>query len=182
MSLGKIPSERRKHLAESVEDATAERTAPKIEPGTGHIYHAGHTHKHMVFAAPAGLTLDDLNAHPEIWSKVQGTVRGGNKLSERDIVELWFEGFDVHARVNYATHNSVVLYDIRKVSKPKRVEHLWQDANFAIFWAPEGGYTYRRKSDNCRMTDSTWPTPESCQAYLVRREYTPQPGNTRVMG
>jgi hypothetical protein len=70
-------------------------------------------------------------------------------------------------------NDHVVLFDIRRASKPQRDVALFSDDMFEVRWAPEGGYTYYRKRDGVKMGNTTWPTPEAAKHALLQREYNP---------
>jgi len=146
------------------------RKIPVIEPKAGIVNYAGFTHKSVVFTAPADLTLQDLNDHPEIWSAVQRD-RSGLALSEWDEVEVRAKDWIATSRVNWADSGKVVLFDIKRASKPVRDVALYRDENFEVKWAPEGGFCYWRIRDNVRMHSGNWPTAEACKYEMIRREY-----------
>jgi len=152
--------------------STQPRKVPKIKPDRLELHHAGYGFKYCIVNAPADLTLSDLNDHPEIWALVQDP-KHGLSLAEWDVVEIRWPTQLVTARVNHADRNQVVLFDIRRASKPQREVALYSDDRYEVKWAPEGGYTYYRKSDNCKMGNTTWPTPEGAKQALISREYPP---------
>ena len=48
------------------DQAAAQRSVPQISPKTALVHHAGFGYKHVIFSAPTGLSVQDLNDHPEI--------------------------------------------------------------------------------------------------------------------
>jgi hypothetical protein len=73
--------------------------------------------------------------------------------------------------VNHADAIKVILYDIRRASKPQREVPLFRDDTYEVRWASEGGFTYFRHTDNIRMAATVWPTPEAAKAALIRDQY-----------
>ncbi|HEY1246202.1 MAG TPA: hypothetical protein VGF29_15355 [Hyphomicrobiaceae bacterium] len=157
---------------ETAKPSAQPRKVPRIKADACAMHHAGYCYKTIVVNAPAGLTLSDLNDHPECWQLIQQD-RNGFALGEYDIVEIRWPEQVVTARVNHADADKVVLFDIRRASKPQRDVALFSDDMFEVRWAPEGGYTYYRKRDGVKMGNTTWPTPEAAKHALLQREYNP---------
>ncbi|MCH8238545.1 MAG: hypothetical protein IIB62_00570 [Proteobacteria bacterium] len=149
--------------------SAAEREAPVIKPKNVSIQSAGYLYKTVVVMLPDGLTAQDINDSPEIWRLVQ-VNSSGVALAEHDKLELRSRDWTIFAAVNHASATEVVLYDIRKASKPRREVALFSDANYEVKWA-SGGYGYYRKRDGLKMSVSTWSTPEAAKAALLREQY-----------
>ena len=145
-----------------------EREIPVIKPGDVDIQEAGFQYKTVCVRLPEDLVFQDLNDHPEIWKPVQ--ENRNTALSEYDKVELRAREWTVYAAVNHADGGQVILYDIRKASKPKREVALFSDATYDVRWSHEG-YGFYRTADNVRMSNATWTTPEAAKAALIREMY-----------
>jgi hypothetical protein len=158
-------------MGNKVEKAEVEeREIPVLKPGNVSIQSAGQIYKTAVVQLPEDMTFQDLNDHPEIWKLVQENVN--TALSEYDKVELRAVEWTAWASVNNADRGQVILYDIRKASKPKREVALFSDSKFEVRWSHEG-YAYYRKADNVKMCTATFPTPEAAKQALIREQYPP---------
>jgi hypothetical protein len=146
------------------------RKIPEIKPQGASVHYSGYAYKVVIFTMPEGLTLQDLHEHPECWRLVQ-LDRSGFALAEWDAVELRGRDAMITARVNWADSGKVVLFDIHRISKPARELPLFKDEHYEVRWAPEGGFSYWRTKDNCRMHNGTWATPDACKNELLRRQY-----------
>ena len=149
--------------------SAAERVAPMIKPKDVFMQSAGHDCKEMVVNLPEGLTPQDLNDSPEIWKLVQSSS-SGVALAEHDKLELRSREWTIFAAVNHASATEVVLYDIRKASKPRREIPLFSNETYEVKWA-SGGYGYYRKRDGQKMSVASWSTPEAAKAALFREQY-----------
>ncbi len=149
--------------------SAAEREAPIIKPKDVFMQSAGFDCKEMVVNLPEGLTAQDLNDSPEIWKLVQ-SARSGKALAEHDKLELRSREWTIFAAVNHADSERVILYDIRKASKPRREIALFSDATYEVKWASDG-YGYYRKTDGVKMSVGTWSTPDAAKAALFREQY-----------
>jgi len=147
---------------------TSEREIPVIKPGSVFINSSGYDFKTVVVWLPEGVVFQDLNDHPEIWRLVQANHI--KALSQYDKLEIRAKDWTVFASVNHADAGQVILYDIRKASKPEREVALYSDATYDIRWGNEG-YGYFRTADNVRMTNATYGTPEAAKAALLREQY-----------
>ena len=145
-----------------------ERILPVLKPGDVDIQDAGFSYKTVVVRLPEDMTFQDLNDHPEIWKLVQENIN--TALSEYDKVELRAETWTAWASVNHADRGQVILFDIRKASKPKREVALFSDATYDVRWSHEG-YGYYRTADGVRMGTATFPTPEAAKQALIREMY-----------
>jgi len=145
-----------------------EREVPVIKPVNVDIQDAGFCYKTVVVRLPEGLIFQDLNDSPEIWKPVQENIN--TALSEYDKVELRAKDFTVWAVVNHADAGQVILYDIRKSSKPMREVALYSDSKYDVRWGHDG-YGYYRTADNIRMGNATYPTPEAAKQALIREMY-----------
>lgn len=148
--------------------STEVRKAPLIDHKTAYVELPGLNQKKLVCFAPDGLEFTDLNAHPQIWKKIQGDRN--LSLNEWDEIEIRGENVMYTGRVSHADAEKCVLFAIERKSKPVRDVGGWSDANFEIKWIG-GGFTYFRKRDGVRMHLGTWPTIDSCRHELMRREY-----------
>jgi len=145
-----------------------ERILPVIKPGDVSIQSSGFVFKTVVVRLPEDLIFQDLNDHPEIWKLVQDNIN--TALSEYDKVELRAETWTAWAAVNHADRGQVILYDIRKSSKPKREVALYSDSKYDVRWSHDG-YGFFRTADNIRMGNATYQTPEAAKAALIREMY-----------
>jgi hypothetical protein len=114
------------------------------------------------------MTFQDLNDHPEIWKLVQ--ENRNTALAEYDKVELRAVDWTAWAAVNNADNGQVILYNIKRASKPKREVALFSDSQYDVRWSHEG-YGYYRTADNVRMGTATFPTPEAAKQALIREQY-----------
>lgn len=145
-----------------------ERILPVIKPGDVEIQESGFQYKTVVVRLPEDLIFQDLNDSPEIWKPVQADRN--KALAEYDKVELRARDWTVFAGVNHGDGGQVILYDIRKASKPMRELALFSDKTFEVKWTREG-YAYFRKADNVKMSLATYPTPEAAKNALILEQY-----------
>ncbi len=145
-----------------------ERQIPVLKSGNVSIQSSGFEYKEVVVRLPEDMTFQDLNDHPEVWKLVQADIN--KALSEYDKIELRAKDWTAWASVNHADRGQVILYDIRKASKPKREVALYSDATYDVRWSHEG-YGYYRTADNVRMGTATFPTPEAAKQALIREQY-----------
>ena len=156
-------------MTSKVEKAeTEERILPVLKPGDVDVQDIGQIYKTVCVRLPEDMTFQDLNDHPEIWKLVQADIN--KALSEYDKIELRAKDWTAWASVNHADRGQVILYDIRKASKPKREVALYSDATYDVRWSHEG-YGYYRTADNVRMGTATFPTPEAAKQALIREMY-----------
>ena len=146
-----------------------EREIPVIKPGDLTIQSVGQIYKTVVVQLPEDMTFQDLNDSPEIWKLVQAD-RSGLALAEFDKLELRAREWTVYAAVNHGDGGQVILYDIRKASKPMREVALYSDKTFEVRWTRDG-YTYFRKADGVKMATGTYPTAEAAKQALIREQY-----------
>jgi len=147
---------------------TEERILPVLKPGDVDIQEVGFSYKTVVVRLPEDMTFQDLNDHPEIWKLVQ--ENRNTALAEYDKVELRAVDWTAWAAVNHADNGQVILFDIRKASKPKREVALYSDNTYDVRWSHEG-FGYYRTADNVRMGTATFPTPEAAKQALIREQY-----------
>jgi len=147
---------------------TEERILPVLKPGDVEIQSSGFVYKTVVVRLPEAMTFQDLNDHTEIWKLVQADIN--KALSEYDKVELRAKDWTAWASVNHADRGQVILFDIRKASKPKREVAFYSDNTYDVRWSHEG-YGYYRTADNVRMGTATFPTPEAAKQALIREMY-----------
>ena len=119
---------------------------------------------------PTRLTRQDGGCGQAGFEVVQADIN--KALSEYDKLELRAKDWTVWASVNHADRGQVILYDIRKASKPMREVALFSDKTFEVKWTREG-YNYFRKSDSVKMSVATYPTPDAAKAALIREQYPP---------
>jgi hypothetical protein len=155
------------------------RKIPTIPTKGAIVQYAGFGYKIVCVQAPDDLTFSDLNSNPTIWRQIQQD-RNGVALTEWDVVEIRARDWMATARVNHALADRVVLFDIKRASKPDRELALPSDENYQVIWASEGGYSYCRRSDGQRMSSSTWPTPASAWHECMLREYPQTSGGGRI--
>ena len=146
----------------------SERKVPVIRPKDVEIQSEGFSYKTVIVRLPEDLSFQDLNDSPEIWRNVQAdhTVA----LCEYDKLELRARGWTAWASVNYAAGTKVILYDIRKTTKPDREVSLYSDDTFEVRWGKDG-YTYHRKNDGVTMSTGSYPTAEAAKTALIREQY-----------
>ena len=158
-----------KTAVEKAPTSAAPREVPIIKPRDISVQEAGFHYKTMVVNLPESLTFQDLNDHPEIWKLVQA-AGSGKALCEFDKLELRAFEWTAYAAVNHADNERVVLYDIRKASKPRREVALYSDNTYDVRWSHDG-YGFFRTADNIRMGNATYQTPEAAKAALIREMY-----------
>ena len=146
----------------------AERKVPVIKPNAVTIQSAGQSYKTAVVNLPEDLTFQDLNDSPEVWKLVQADMN--KALVPDDKIEMHAAGWTAWASVNSANSTQVILYDIRKATRPKRDVALFRDATYDVRWGTEG-YGYFRTADDVRMTNASYPTADAAKAALMREQY-----------
>ena len=125
---------------ETKDTAPVVREITPIKVSNVFVEHYGHSCKHVVVNLPPDFSMQDLNDNPgEVWKLIQRDRT--RALAEYDRVELRGAEFVIYASVSHADQDKVVLFDIRRVSKPKRDLSLFSDGNYEVRWAEGGGYT-----------------------------------------
>jgi hypothetical protein len=158
---------------QAIPENAAPRMVPQIKPSACKWQAQGFAYREMFVRLPAGLTIDDLNAHSAtIWRAVQG-VRGlALQRLDRVVLVGSDESWLAEGIVSFADGEQVVLAGMRQVRIPERVTPLYRDERFAVEFR-DGGYAVIRLSDNYLMANQTWPTAAAAKEALLR-QYSPR--------
>lgn len=122
---------------------------------------------------PDGLTLQDLNDTPTIWTNVQNNANAALRKWDTVRCVAYDEAWFVDATVSFADRTKVILCGVKKTDMPKREVILFEDALYRVDWAGSG-YGVYRKSDDVMMGNQTFQNAESARLFVVTNLYARQ--------
>lgn len=146
--------------------AAASRKVPEIKAKAVTWNNEGFAWREALVRLPEGMTLQDLNDHPEVWRQVQESNLASFRRFDKVRAVAWDESWIAEAVVNHADRGQVILAGIRKIDFPRREIALFEDNTYKVEWLGSG-YGITRKSDGVMMGNQTWPTPEGAKAGLL---------------
>jgi hypothetical protein len=163
-----------KNEAVKIESPTGLRELKPIKPSDVTIQIKLSDHKLVSVDLRDDFSFQDLNDHPEIWALVQQASPGGAKcapLGPNDKLELRARDWTAYATVNALENDKVILYDIRKVSRPKRTVDLGEDDNYRIGHVGNRYAVFSKTNGNPNAHGGqTFETVEGAKAFL-RSQY-----------
>jgi hypothetical protein len=140
-----------KNEAMKIESPTGLRELKPIKPCDVTIQIKLADHKLVSVNLRDDFSFQDLNDHPEIWTLVQQTSPGGATcapLRPNDKLELRAREWTAYATVNAIEKDKVILFDIRKVSRPKRTVELPHDDDYRIEQVGSRYAVFSNKNNN----------------------------------
>jgi hypothetical protein len=123
----------------------------RVDPAGVNTNYDGYKFREVMVRLPSGMIADDLK-EPEIWNKVQQSVKALRKF-DRLVIVSFDETWMAEAYVENADSEKALLARPRLITLSERTEKLFSDGVYRIEWTGFG-YRVMRIRDGAAMTEA----------------------------